>query len=100
MHVTDAGLAGTEDADILTWTARERRVIATADTDFGALLAMRGAGAPSVILLRSSDHLTPDEQAVLLLAALEHVSGDLESGAVASVSPTRIRLRTLPIEHS
>lgn len=69
----------------------------TADTDFGALLAARGTSSPSVVMLRSSDHLTPDEQAQLVVAVLARVGEDLEQGAIASVAPERVRLRNLPI---
>jgi predicted nuclease of predicted toxin-antitoxin system len=46
-------------------------VIVSADSDFGELLAAaRGATRPSVVLLRSPDRLTSDEQATLLAANL------------------------------
>lgn len=48
-------------------------------------------------MLRSSDHLTPDEQAQLVVAVLARVGEDLEQGAIASVAPERVRLRNLPI---
>lgn len=52
---------------------------------------------PSVLMLRSSDRLTPDQQAELILATLVRVGDELADGAVASVTPERIRVRTLPI---
>ncbi|MFA9430766.1 DUF5615 family PIN-like protein [Egicoccus sp. AB-alg2] len=97
VHVLDAGLGNTDDADILVAAAEQHRVIVTADTDFGALLAARGTPTPSVVTLRSSDHLTPDEQARLVVAALTQIGQELEDGAVASLTPERIRLRSLPI---
>ncbi len=50
-----------------------------------------------VVMLRSSDHLTPDEQARLIAAVLARVRADLEQSASASVTPERVRLRNLPI---
>jgi predicted nuclease of predicted toxin-antitoxin system len=97
VHVTEVGLGNTDDEDILVWAAVHDRVIVTSDADFGTLLALGRRDAPSVVLLRSSDHLTPDEQGALLLLALGRVSDELASGAVASVSPERIRIRALPI---
>jgi predicted nuclease of predicted toxin-antitoxin system len=45
-------------------------VIVSADSDFGELLAAsRGATRPSVVLLRSVDRLTSEEQAALLALA-------------------------------
>lgn len=50
-----------------------------------------------MVLLRSSDHLAPDEQANLLLTALPIVAQELEEGAVVSLNTERIRVRSLPI---
>lgn len=97
VHVTEVGLGNTDDADILDAAADGGRAVVTADTDFGAPLAARGTSSPSVVMLRSSDHLTPDEQARLIGIVLTRVGDDLEDGAIASVTPERIRLRNLPI---
>jgi len=96
-HVIEVGLGNTDDPLILTAAADDARTIVTADTDFGALLAAPGTSSPSVVMLRSSDHLTPDEQAQLIATVLARVGDDLEDGAIASVTPERIRLRTVPI---
>jgi predicted nuclease of predicted toxin-antitoxin system len=96
-HVTEVGLGNTDDVEILDAAADGARAIVTADTDFGALLAARGTSSPSVVMLRSSDHLTPDEQARLVLAVLVRVGDDLEQGAIASVTTERVRLRDLPV---
>lgn len=97
VHVTAAGLANTDDPIVLDAAASDGRVVVTADTDFGALLASRGASSPSVLMLRSADHLTPDEQAQLIVAVLAQVGTELDRGAIASASSGRIRLRNLPI---
>ena len=96
-HVVEVGLGNTDDPLILGAAADDARTIVTADTDFGALLAARGTSSPSVVMLRSSDHLTPDEQARLVSAVLTRVGDELEDGAIASVTSERIRLRSLPI---
>jgi predicted nuclease of predicted toxin-antitoxin system len=96
-HVTQVGLAATPDAVILRAAAESGSVVLTADVDFGTLLALGGEGVPSVVTLRSSDHLAPDEQAALVLAAIVAVGEQLEKGAIATVTSERIRLRTLPI---
>jgi len=44
---------------ILRSAADDGRIIVTADADFGALLALRRDRRPSVLMLRSSDRLTP-----------------------------------------
>lgn len=97
VHVTEVGLENTDDPVIFDWAVDQNRVVVTSDADFGGLLALSGLTRPSVVLLRSSDHLTPDEQADLLLTALPLVVSDLEGGAVVSLNPERIRVRSLPI---
>jgi hypothetical protein len=47
------------------------------------------------VLLRSADHLTPDQQADLLLANLEAVAEDLAAGAVVSLAQGHLRVRRL-----
>lgn len=96
-HVVEVGLGNTDDPVILGAAADDARIVVTADTDFDALLAARGTSSPSVVMLRSSDHLTPDEQAQLIVTVTTRVGGELEDGAIASVTPQRIRLRSLPI---
>ena len=97
VHVTAVGLGSTNDEVILRAAADDGSIIVTADADFGTLLALRGDHRPSVLMLRSSDHLTPEQQAELIVLAVGRVESELEQGAIASVTPERIRLRTLPI---
>ena len=97
IHVNDVGLGTAEDDVILQRAADAGEVIISADADFGAMLALRRQASPSVVLLRSSDHLTPDEQSDLIIRAIGTVVADLVAGAIASVSPGRVRIRTLPV---
>ncbi|CAN5411358.1 hypothetical protein BH23ACT9_BH23ACT9_28460 [soil metagenome] len=97
VHVSDVGLGTADDEVILQRAADAGEVIVSADADFGARLALRRQARPSVVLLRSSDHLTPDEQADLILRAIETVAEDLVAGAIASVTPGRVRIRALPV---
>ena len=59
VHVADIGMLAASDDAILAHAAAAGQVIVSADTDFGELLAVAGAVRPSVVLLRSADHLTP-----------------------------------------
>lgn len=97
VHVTTVGLGDTDDDVIFAWAQDERRIVVTSDADFSEMLALGGASGPSVLHLRSADHLTPSEQAELIIATLAEVGADLDAGAVASVRPGRVRVRVLPI---
>lgn len=95
--VRDVGLASASDDDVLEHASSEERILVSHDTDFGALLAFRGLTAPSFILFRSSDPITPDEQAALIVANLEGLTGELEAGAIVVFARGRLRVRRLPV---
>jgi predicted nuclease of predicted toxin-antitoxin system len=98
VHVGDVGLLTAPDRAILDYAAANALVIVSADSDFGELLAAaRGATRPSVVLLRSADRLTSDQQAALLTANLPAVADDLEAGAIVTIARGRMRIRSLPI---
>lgn len=97
VHVADIGLLTASDPEILRAAAEQDRVLLTADADFGALLALGSLAAPSVVLLRSADHMRPAEQAELLAANLPVIAEALKEGAIASLSGKRLRVRPLPI---
>ena len=77
IHVADVGLLSAADLEILQAAAKEDQVLLTADTDFGALLALGSLASPSVLLLRSADHMRPAEQAELIAANLPLIAEDL-----------------------
>lgn len=95
--MADIGMLSASDNAILAHAAASGMVIVSADTDFGELLAVSGATRPSVVLLRSADYLSPDQQATLLAANLPMVAGELESGAAVSIARGRLRVRPLPL---
>jgi len=100
IHVADIGLLTAADPEILQSAAKEERTLLTADSDFGALLALGSLASPSVLLLRSADHLRPNEQAGIIAANLPQIVKDLEKGAIVSLTSDRLRVRELPIAAS
>jgi predicted nuclease of predicted toxin-antitoxin system len=97
IHVKDIGLLSAPDPEILQAAADAQRILVTADADFGALLALGSLASPSVVLLRSADHLRPFEQAELIAANLPPIAEDLEKGVIASLTRDRLRVRELPV---
>lgn len=100
IHVKDIGLLTATDPVILQAAAKEERILLTADSDFGALLALGSLASPSVLLLRSADHLRSSEQAELIAANLPQIAEGLEKGAIVSLTRDRLRIRELPIPTS
>lgn len=97
MHVYDLGLGGQPDEEVMALADREERILLSADTDFGELLANAPVLAPSVILLRRTDKKAESLTSVVL-ANLGQITDDLTAGALIVISDTRIRARRLPIK--
>ncbi len=97
VHVRELGMQSASDEEIFDRAAQDGRVIVSADTDFGTLLAGRKQTAPSVVLFRHGSQHRPADQAALLKANLPQLADALKTGSVVVIEPERIRIRTLPI---
>lgn len=64
-HVRDHGLQHATDSVILEFARQLTFVLVSEDTDFGELLARQCTVAPSFVLLRTYEPMTPDDQAAL-----------------------------------
>jgi predicted nuclease of predicted toxin-antitoxin system len=96
IHWSTVGDPRASDRTIFDWAATNGFVIFTHDLDFGTLLASSQAQSPSVIQIRSQDHL-PDAVGDVCIAALQQFRDELESGALITIDETRTRARILPI---
>lgn len=97
MHLRELGLQRASDAVVLAAAEADSRVLVSADTDFGALLAASHRLGPSVVLVRRVVGRRVDELAAILLANLPALSTDLAAGSVVALADDHVRIRRLPI---
>jgi len=97
IHVRDVGLAASPDEEVFAKAATEHRIIVSADTDFGMILALRTQNEPSLVLFRHTAPRQPSRQLEILSHNLPALEEHLKQGCVVSIEATRIRIRMLPI---
>lgn len=97
LHVRSIGLHRSDDVVIFDRAAAEDRIVVSADTDFGALLATRSAQKPSVIQFRGRGSRKPGALASAIISNLPQVVDALQSGSIVTFEPSRVRVRALPI---
>jgi len=96
-HVRDYGMQAAGDDEIFVRAQQEQRVLVSADTDFGTLLAAHQESAPSVVLFRHGMQRRPEQQSETLLVNLAVIERDLAEGSIVVIEPGRIRVRGLPL---
>jgi len=96
VHIVDLGERGAPDTVVMQVARLQRRVLLSADTDFGELLARSNDDGPSVVLFRGQE-VDPAAMALTLLANLDQIDELLTVGAIVVILDDRIRVRPLPL---
>lgn len=91
------GMQRWTDEEIVDFAAAESRIIVSADTDFGTILAKRQVVKPSFVLLRRTQGLSPEAIADIFAAHIPLFEGDLDHGAILVITDAVVRVRPLPI---
>jgi predicted nuclease of predicted toxin-antitoxin system len=97
VHVRDYGLHAAEDPVILERAESEDRVLISADSDFGTLLATSGKMKPSFVLFREPEVIRARDYATAILLNLPAIEDELLAGCVATFRHGRLRVRSLPL---
>lgn len=97
VHLREYGLQAAPDPVVLARARDEDRILISADTDFGTLLAREHADRPSVLLVRRLVGRRAADQAAVIIANLPTVEDDLASGAVVVLADDWLRVRRLPL---
>jgi predicted nuclease of predicted toxin-antitoxin system len=97
VHAGDLHLSTASDQEVLEAARQSSRILISADTDFGALLANDSRKSPSVILFRSRIHRTAEMQMIVLQDCLPTFREALEGGAILVITDNHVRIRLLPL---
>jgi predicted nuclease of predicted toxin-antitoxin system len=97
VHVHDLDLDTASDAVILRRARDDDRVVISADSDFGTLLAESHARQPSVILIRRLRGRRVSSLTAVIVDNLELVDDALIEGSVVVLGEGTARIRRLPL---
>jgi predicted nuclease of predicted toxin-antitoxin system len=95
-HWVDVGAANAPDTALFDWARCHSAVVFTHDLDFGTLLALTGAEAPSVFQIRTHD-VSPAALGGRAIALLQRFEHELSQGALIIADEWRERVRLLPL---
>ena len=97
VHWSTVGDPRAPDTALMNWARAHGYVVLTHDLDFGTLLAVTRAEAPSVVQVRTQDVL-PARAERLFVRALRQFEPLLEGGALVVIEEARARARVLPLK--
>ncbi|MBS4028293.1 MAG: DUF5615 family PIN-like protein [Ignavibacteriales bacterium] len=95
-HRSELGAADAPDAELFSWDREQGAIVFTHDMDFGTLLALTGAEAPSVFQIRTYD-MTPAVLGNRAIQLLRRFESQLNAGALVVADELKERVRLLPL---
>ena len=96
IHWLDVGDPKAKDRTIMEWARKNGYVVFTNDLDFGTLLALTQATAPSVIQIRTQNVL-PEYSGAVVVSAIKQYESELTQGAIIVLDDIVKRVRILPL---
>ena len=96
VHWSNVGDPKAKDSVIMEWARKNGHVVFTHDLDFGTLLALTQATAPSVIQIRTQNIL-PEHLGKAVVSIFKQHESELEKGALIVVDDLSNRVRILPL---
>ena len=96
VHWSKIGDYRAKDHVIMEWAKDKGYIIFTNDLDFGTLLALTQATAPSVIQMRTQNVL-PEYLGEIVVSVLRQHEVELQSGALIVLDDIINRVRILPL---
>jgi predicted nuclease of predicted toxin-antitoxin system len=97
VHGRDLGLGAAADEIVLEHARSESRVLISADSDFGTILAATRASSPSVLYIRRTHGRRLEQLVDVIIASLPLVTDALDEGGLVVIGEGTARIRRLPI---
>ncbi len=95
IHWSAVGDVRAPDMELFAYAKANNYIVFTHDLDFGTILAVTRADAPSVIQARTQDTM-PEVLGTRLLAAIRQFETELQKGALLTLDEAKQRIRVLP----
>jgi predicted nuclease of predicted toxin-antitoxin system len=97
VHTSSLGLEVADDEAVLARARDDDRVLISADSDFGMILAPTRAQRPSVLYIRRSQGRRVEQVVQLIADSLEIVEEALHDGSLVVLGDGSVRIRQLPV---
>jgi predicted nuclease of predicted toxin-antitoxin system len=95
VHWAEIGPGNAPDTDIMDYAKNNGYVVLTNDLDFGTILALTNATAPSVVQIRAAD-VRPESLLEPVVNTFGKFSVDIEKGALVTIDTNKARIHILP----